>query len=1157
MLAFLKNRTVLAIIGLTLLALFIWFAGPYFGFVIDESEFRPLASEMARLITIALIVLAWIASIVWKRMRANRASDQLMTAVVAQSRADSSRPSAEAQALRERFEEAVATLKQKRRSGHTLYELPWYVFIGAPGSGKTTALKNSGLKFPVEQRTGKDALRGVGGTRNCDWWFTDEAVFLDTAGRYTTQDSDADADSAAWSEFLALLRKYRKRRPVNGIILTISAHDLMVQSPSEREAYVDAARRRLEEMNRELRIQLPVYLFVTKCDLVAGFTEYFNDLDSEGRAQVWGATFPYEATAKGEAAQRWPAEFDALITRLNERLFARLEDERDLTRRARIFAFPLQMAALRTGLADFVSDTFGSTRFDKRILLRGVYFTSGTQEGTPIDRLLGALSRRFSMAPDAVVPGGRGKAYFIERLLKDVLFEESGLAGINRRLEVQKAAGQLAAYVAMAAIAVIGVILLSISYSRNRAYLDEVGRDVASLAEVPPVSSSASIESVLPRLDAVRAVVDSAERYRDGAPWSMRWGLFQGSALGTTARDGYMRELDGALLTRVAARIQQRLVDYSSMPETLYEYLKAYLMLGDPKRLDRNQLSFITDLEWRESTDADSATALSKHFSSLLDDKSALRAIVLDQSLVTQARNSVRQASIPAIMYRQLRLQYAGDTSRALRLDQAAGLNADRVLRRKSGRPLSEPVLGLYTKAAFTDVTGRDTDAYVKQFAADRWVWGDEAMPRVGSSELRADFIDLYEKDYIAAWDGILKDIEPISKASSLSDTKEALEILAAPTSPLRALFKTVDEQTYLTPPATPQAPTGIAGRIGGLIARGKSAAGITEATPGAQVTAHFADIHRLMAGDAGAAPIDKLLEKLSQIQQKLAPIGDQIGQNPIDPNTVNAVGQIVASVKIDAASAPPAVGGMVTQVADSALNTVRSTGRGKLNEIYVKDVVNECSVIARDRYPFVPGSPVDVPVEDFGRLFGYDGIFDKFFKEHLEPLVDTLPATWRWKTDTTGASVGLSPAALAQFQAARRIRDSFFRSGQMPEVRFSLTPTTLDGQTQRFVLEIDGLTLENRHGAEKRYPVKWPGEMPGPAVFTFEERSGGRPSQGTKGQWAWFRLLEMANTQRESEDSYVVTFEQSGHRAQVKLESPSIRNPFGRNDLQQFRCAS
>ena len=77
-----------------------------------------------------------------------------------------------------------------RRDGAGLYDLPWYMIIGPPGAGKTTVLVNSGLNFPLAEKFGKEALRGVGGTRSCDWWFTDQAVLLDTAGRYTTQDSN-------------------------------------------------------------------------------------------------------------------------------------------------------------------------------------------------------------------------------------------------------------------------------------------------------------------------------------------------------------------------------------------------------------------------------------------------------------------------------------------------------------------------------------------------------------------------------------------------------------------------------------------------------------------------------------------------------------------------------------------------------------------------------------------------------------------------------------------------------------------------------------------------------------------------------------------------------------------------------------------------------
>ena len=73
-----------------------------------------------------------------------------------------------------------------------------------------------------------------------------------------------------------------------------------------REAHVEAARSRLEELNQQLGIQLPVYLMVTKCDLVDGFAEYFDELSAEGRAQVWGVTFPYEQTLATRGLRCFP-----------------------------------------------------------------------------------------------------------------------------------------------------------------------------------------------------------------------------------------------------------------------------------------------------------------------------------------------------------------------------------------------------------------------------------------------------------------------------------------------------------------------------------------------------------------------------------------------------------------------------------------------------------------------------------------------------------------------------------------------------------------------------------------------------------------------------------------------------------------------------------
>ena len=142
--------------------------------------------------------------------------------------------------LASRFGEATEMLKKahfqrhnskgtpfwaQRFSRQYLYQLPWYMIIGAPGAGKTTALVNSGLQFPLADKFGKAALRGIGGTRNCDWWFTNDAVLLDTAGRYATQESQQERDASEWHHFLALPCKYRGRQPTNGVIVTLSVAD--------------------------------------------------------------------------------------------------------------------------------------------------------------------------------------------------------------------------------------------------------------------------------------------------------------------------------------------------------------------------------------------------------------------------------------------------------------------------------------------------------------------------------------------------------------------------------------------------------------------------------------------------------------------------------------------------------------------------------------------------------------------------------------------------------------------------------------------------------------------------------------------------------------------------------------------------------------------
>jgi len=584
------------------------------------------------------------------------------------------------------------------------------------------------------------------------------------------------------------------------------------------------------------------------------------------------------------------------------------------------------------------------------------------------------------------------------------------------------------------------------------------------------------------------------------------------------------------------------------------------LMLGEPEHLNKDQLKFIADLEWKslDAADTEAGAALSQHFGNLLQYEDRLRPIELDQSLVAQARSTIRQASIGGLIYRQMRLGYASDTSRALRLDEKAGVGAERVLRRKSGLKLSQPVPSIYTKPVFNEITSRGASELVKQFAADQWVWGEGGALRVGSTEIAKEFNDLYEKDYIAFWDGIVKDVEPVSMAT-LAKTKEALEILSGPTSPLRGLLKTIDEHTYLVKPPDPTAKPGIVSTLDNVFNKAKEVVRLSTVPPGTKVTAHFADIHRLVSADQGAAPIDSVIDKLKQVQQRLAPVGPAVGGvTPTDPTAINGVGELVKALKLEATALPPSIAAIIDEVANSTAGTIRRGVSGTLEARYREDVVRECRDVVQDRYPFIATSAVDVPLADFGRVFGYGGVFDRFFKNELEPLVDTSRSPWTWRPDASGVSVGPSAFMLRQSESARHIREMFFRpGGQESEVRFRLTPTELDADVTRFLLELDGQNVEYRHGPERSVAATWPGQSAGPAAVTFEMRAGGRPNAAFQGAWAWFRLLDSARVSPETEVRSELTFVRDGHQAQVRLDAASVRNPFNDRDvLRQFRCS-
>ncbi|WP_292634151.1 type VI secretion system membrane subunit TssM, partial [Mesorhizobium sp.] len=402
----------------------IWYAGPLIRF----ADTRPLGPVWLRatIIGVTVAALALFYGIrFWQRRKAQKALEAAI--------ARSDERNDDSQVLEARMSEAIATLKRTSGKRNFLYDIPWYIIIGPPGAGKTTALVNSGLKFPLAGSGSAQPVAGVGGTRSCDWWFTDEAVLIDTAGRYTTQESDRERDKASWLAFLGLLKKQRTRQPINGVILAISLSDLIGFDDRQLDGHVAEIRSRLRELHETLKIQFPVYLLFTKADLVAGFMDYFGDFDEARRRKVWGATFQTADRTRNMAGEA-PAEFDGLAKRLAEEVADRLQEEADPVARIALFGFPAQFGALKNRITQFIGSLFDTSRSQVNVSLRGLYFSSGTQEGTPFDQVLGAIGRSFGSASQAHLSGA-GKSFFLHDLLAKVIFPESGWVSFDRAAE--------------------------------------------------------------------------------------------------------------------------------------------------------------------------------------------------------------------------------------------------------------------------------------------------------------------------------------------------------------------------------------------------------------------------------------------------------------------------------------------------------------------------------------------------------------------------------------------------------------------------------------------------------------------------------------------------------------------------------------------------
>ena len=460
--------------------------------------------------------------------------------------------------LQARFKEAVAALKGShlKKHGNPLYVLPWYMVIGESGSGKTTAIKSAKLSSPFAEMT---QVSGISGTKSCDWWFFEQAIIIDTAGRYAIP-IDEGRDKDEWQRFLNLLTKYRRREPLNGLVVTVASDRLLQAGGEALEEDGRQIRRRIDELMRVLGSKFPVYVLVTKCDLVQGMTQFCDQLDEELLKQAFGAI-------NHDSSQDYPGFITRSMHTIRERLaalrlliFHKLETK---TLDPALLLFPEEFSRLKVGIDAFMRGAFQVNPYQETPMLRGIFFSSGRQEGSPYSHFLKALG----LIEDRQVLPGTSRGLFLHDFFAKILPKERGLFAPTHQAMAWNRLTLNLGLLAWVAIGIAICGLLSFAFVKNLGIIRSVPGEFSR-----PVVLMGEMSADLTTMDRYRTVIQKVEE-KNRSWWIPRLGLSESRDVEAQLKSNFCMLFDDRFLSLYDKQLAVEIKNITGADQRVGEYI--------------------------------------------------------------------------------------------------------------------------------------------------------------------------------------------------------------------------------------------------------------------------------------------------------------------------------------------------------------------------------------------------------------------------------------------------------------------------------------------------------------------------------------------------------------------------------------------------------
>ncbi|CDG17738.1 type VI secretion system membrane subunit TssM [Xenorhabdus doucetiae] len=1220
------SRLTWSFLGITAFSFVIWFFGP----IISVGNSVPFASMTTRIIIIIILFVIWLLTQLIPRFYQSWINQKLTKQLnITKDENQENQQNEHSITLAERFSDAAKLLKRAYFSGlynknkpswinffnrQYIYQLPWYLVIGAPHSGKTTALANSGLHFPLSDYFGQSALYSMQGRDSCNWWFTHRAVLLDTTGRYTTQDSVHQQDADEWKNLIWLLKKYRIRQPLNGVIITINVEDLLNPSTEKRDQQAYMLRRRLSELHEQLKIRLPIYVMVTKTDLLKGFSAYFAHFDKNAREQIWGFNFPWDSVPQGKWNKNNEFNLNGIFEQRYSQLQLRLEAElpsillngHNPRQCAESYLFPQEIASLRPLIAQYLDIVFARSGFEIPYYPRGLYFTSGTQEGTPFDHVMEKFNHTFQLPTDNnshAMSWGNGKGmippvptrqtYFLKNLL-DNIFQEAGIAGYNRWWVYRKRIlGGLGYIISVAILALLANLLLT-SYSNNKNYLLEVQAKIPAIVKQGEQlkKESHDVYALLPILNNLAYLDKSSHFSLENPPLSYRMGLYSGEKISDASQSLYRKALQTLLLPQIAIIITHQMHDDNSEDaEKSYNTLKAYQMLYQPKHYEgkflHNWIMQYLKTHLNADTTQQQLQQIGEHIGQLLDHHVVASPFIFDDALVEKKQALISSLPPAQRAYNYLKEKLMNDPNLSpVNLDTLAGPQAELAFSRISDAPITEGIAGMFTPAGYQTGIGKNLNTFLTTlYSQDNWVLGTYAngtyAKKQTDKEIKYSVKQFYINDYIYQWNQFLADIR-LRNIDSLEQRASTARLLSSSDSPMRNLLINISKNVTLNEnnPNIKQLNNIVKSNLvknqsnkltSKLVPRqipkqmlSYNTQSLPEQQPEQEIEKHFAPILELAKRtnkNSSIIPFDKTLKEIGELYLYLISV-----QNATNTGMPLPDGKIITQLQTTSERLPMPFQSMVSSLAVGASHDTQLSDMKNVGKHLNAEIGGFCNQAIAHRYPLMPNARQDIKPDDMARMFAPEtGLMDSFFQKNLVGKVDTTQPTWQFMPGVNGKSLPGGKALLKPFQQAQIIRDTLFTAGTpTPLFRVMVRPVSMDNDILSMILDVDGQKVEYSHGPQLSQLVSWPGPAKTNLVRIQLNLSNGTTANlSTSGFWALNRLLDHAkriwrgktgNPTYADDMSLRAGFNISGHTVLLEFTPNSVFSPF---NFPAFSCPS